>query len=319
MKHPYFLLMTLIMAFCKTGFGQCSGGSSFSSVAAPSGASAVTISSCNWSGDYNTVTGVVLGNTYTLTSSPAACITIHSGSPTGPVVTFGTSSVSFTAASAGTYYMTLNANCSGCGTGTTCLTTTIQCTSCATPLAVEFIELTGAYSSGLNMLQWDFSGESSPGEFVIERSENGIQYTEIGTINPQKLGPGTSSFQFVDVPPVLSDLSYYRISLVHKNGNVTFSNTLVLEKQLTGDNALLEAFPNPVTDDLEIVLSSKSQTTYQLTLSDLNGRKIWNSNQQTQKGLTYTTIDMSELESGCYFLTATLNGRELSTQKIVKE
>ena len=133
MKKRYILLLLLLLtSLSENSLAQCSGGSSFASVAAPTGVTATVISSCNWSGDYNTITGVVAGSTYTLTTTPAACITIHSGSPTGPVVAFGTSSVPFTAATSGTYYMTLNANCVGCGTGTTCLTTTITCNSCAT-------------------------------------------------------------------------------------------------------------------------------------------------------------------------------------------
>src|SRR4051812_14820473 len=120
MKNLYILLLiSLLTIWSDNGQAQCSGGSSFSSVAAPTGTGSTTISSCNWAGDYNTITGVVAGSTYTLTTTPAACITIHSGSPSGPVVAFGTSSVPFTAATSGTYYMTLNANCTGCGTGTT--------------------------------------------------------------------------------------------------------------------------------------------------------------------------------------------------------
>jgi len=135
MRISYLLLLFSIIIFgSKNGLAQCSGGSSFSTVAAPSATSAATtISTCNFAGDYNTITGIVAGNSYTFTVSPTACITIHSGSSTGPVVAFGSSgTVSFTAATSGTFYMTLNTNCSGCGSGSTCLTTTIACTSCGT-------------------------------------------------------------------------------------------------------------------------------------------------------------------------------------------
>lgn len=84
------------------------------------------MSSCNWAGDYNTITSVVAGTSYTVTSTGSACITIHTGSSSGPVVAFGTSTVTFTAPSSGTYYVVLNANCSGCGTDVTCLTTAVQ-------------------------------------------------------------------------------------------------------------------------------------------------------------------------------------------------
>lgn len=123
-KIIFFLVLFSTLTF-NHSFGQCSGGSSFNTVAAPTSGS-TTMSSCNWAGDYNTITGVVAGSSYTVTSTGSACLTVHTGSSTGPVVAFGTSSVTFTAPSSGTYYVVINTNCSGCATGTTCLTTTVQ-------------------------------------------------------------------------------------------------------------------------------------------------------------------------------------------------
>lgn len=626
MKISHLLLLIPIITFCaeNTTWGQCSGGSSFSSVAAPTGTTATTISSCNWSGDYNTITGVVSGSTYTLTATPAACITIHSGSPTGTVVAYGTSSVSFTAPSSGTYYMTLNPNCSGCGTGTTCLTTAITCNSCATgpcssisnipgcgqafnltttgassyistlcststpgleqiytytatstgnysfnvtsvtgggyaigwkassggcsstgwncagtatapgsvgsisltsgttyyfimdatstaasgitfsltcpsggptvagdcgvaanvcsnasfsiqpngygaiseictagtcaanpstnvsssnpgcllsgelnstwmivnvltggtltfqmgtpssgtfncldwsmwsytattcaailagtqapvrcnyngsceqftglastlpsgatsmtnwespmtvgsytqyliclsnyssaittvplsfggtaivscsPLGLETINLTGKNESGYNALQWVSSSEFNVEKYAIERSNDGTNYSEIGTVDAQGLSMEALSYQFEDLEPA-DNLVYYRVRLIHDNGSSASSNTLALERQFAKDVEIVKAYPNPASDDLKIILASKTEASYQLTLSNLNGQKVFDGNQTVQKGLTHASINVSDFRSGFYLLTVSQNGKNIATHKIVIE
>lgn len=623
MKNFYLLLLlSLLTIWSENSRAQCSGGSSFSTVAAPTGTSATTISTCNWAGDYNTITGIVAGSSYTLTTSPAACITIHSGSPTGPVVAFGTSSVPFTAASSGTYYMTLNANCTGCGTGTTCLTTTITCTSCGTgpcassspisgcgqaftltttgsssfistlcatatpgleqiysytatatgnysfnvtsvtgggyvigwktggcsatgwncagtattpgsvgsialtsgttyyfvmdatstaasgitfsltcpaggpttagdcavaanvcsnasfsidpngygamneiciagtcaanpdinvnstnpgcllseelnstwmivnvltggsltfelgtpnsgtfncldwsmwaytpstcsaiqagtqapircnyngdceqftglastlpsgatsmtnweaplnpgsytqyliclsnyssavttvplsfggtavvscsPLGAEMMDLTGKNESGYNTLQWTSSSEFNVDKYLIERSENGSEYVGIGELEAHGLSLEALTYQFEDLQPI-DGTAYYRVRLVRENGTNVTSNTLAIEQQFMNDLELIKMFPNPAENNLNVVLSSKTETTYQLTLSTLNGQKVFDHSQTVQNGLTYTSIDVREFQNGFYLLTLAKDGKTLSTHKIIIE
>ncbi len=111
---------------------QCSGGSSFASVPAPTTTTPTAINSCNWAGDYNTITGAVAGRTYQFTSSPSSYLTIRQGSPTGTVLAFGTAPVSATVTVNGPLYMLMTTG-PACGTATTCLSTTVACTTCAVP------------------------------------------------------------------------------------------------------------------------------------------------------------------------------------------
>nr|WP_294860295.1 T9SS type A sorting domain-containing protein [uncultured Fluviicola sp.] len=624
MKISYlFLLVSMIVLGSTNAWTQCSGGSSFSSVAAPTGATATTISSCNWAGDYNTITSVVAGSTYTLAVSPSACITIHSGSPTGPVVAFGTSSVPFTAATSGTYYMTLNANCTGCGTGTTCLTTTITCTSCSTgpcassspisgcgqaftltttgassfvstlcatstpgleqiysytatstgnysfdvtsvtgggyaigwktggcsatgwncagtatvpgsvgsialtagttyyfimdatstaasgitfsltcpaggpttagdcavaanvcsnasfsidpngygaineiciagtcaanpdvnvsgtnsgcllseelnstwmivnvltggsltfslgtpnsgtfncldwamwayspttcsaiqagtqapvrcnyngsceqftgiasalpsgatsmtnweapitvgsytqyliclsnyssavttvplsfggtavvscsPLGMETIQLTGKNESGYNSLEWISSAEYNAVKYSIERSENGSDFSEIASVNAHGMSLEALSYRFEDLQPLFQDMGYYRVRLTRENGTAITSNSIAVEQEFIHDLEIVKAYPNPATDNLHVILASKMEASYQLTLSSLNGTKVFDSSQSVQKGVTYTSIDVSQIQNGFYLLEITLDGKSISTHKIMIE
>ncbi|MFN6086390.1 MAG: hypothetical protein ACK476_15860, partial [Fluviicola sp.] len=119
-----FLFIGLIYSI---NYSQCTNLSAFATAAAPTNTTPVTISTCNFQSEYSTITGVVAGSTYQATVSSASCITVHSGTPGGPIVAFGPAPLNFTATVSGNYYLHYNTNCA-CGTASTCVTTTITCT-----------------------------------------------------------------------------------------------------------------------------------------------------------------------------------------------
>jgi gliding motility-associated-like protein len=124
------ILILLILAFqSETVLSQCTNTSSYGSATAPTGTSAVTISTCNYQTEYSTISGVVAGSQYQATYDLGGYITVHSGSSGGPVVASGNAPLTWTAAVSGTHYIHYNTN-SSCGTSTGCGTSTLSCVSC---------------------------------------------------------------------------------------------------------------------------------------------------------------------------------------------
>jgi len=123
------IILTSLFAFNSNA--QCTNGSSWGSTSAPTNATPITITTCAFNGDYSTVSGVAAATTYVSTITGGGCITVHQGTVGGPVVGWGTSPLSWTSTSAGTYYIHYNTSCAGCGTGSSCLTSTIACSSCS--------------------------------------------------------------------------------------------------------------------------------------------------------------------------------------------
>lgn len=125
----YALLGFVIFAFPWNSVAQCTNSTAFGTVAAPTTPAPVTISSCTFQSEYNTVTGIVAGQTYSIGSSCGGYITVRRTTFNGVVVANGNAPLTFTAPVAGTYFLHFNTN-AGCGTASNCCTTTITCTSC---------------------------------------------------------------------------------------------------------------------------------------------------------------------------------------------
>jgi hypothetical protein len=187
-----------------------------------------------------------------------------------------------------------------------------------TPLGVEMIELTGKNEPGYNTLEWAISAEFNADKYIIERSEDGNSFEPIGIIEAKGLSMETETYHFEDLEP-LTGIGMYRITMVRENGTSVNSNTLSLDRQFMDELEIVKTYPNPVNDELNIVLSSKTDGFYTISLSTVSGQTIYETNQSVKKGLTHTSIDAEQLHSGLYLLNIISNGKKLATQKVVIE
>lgn len=110
-------------------FAQCTNTSAFGSTNAPTNGTTVTISTCTYQSEYNTINNVAAGQTYQSGNSCNGYITVRRGTFNGTLVANGNAPLTWTAPVAGTYYIHYNTN-AACGTASNCCTTTITCTSC---------------------------------------------------------------------------------------------------------------------------------------------------------------------------------------------
>ncbi|MFZ1264417.1 MAG: hypothetical protein WAT34_12985, partial [Chitinophagaceae bacterium] len=130
MKKLYFLVLSLLLLTGYSAQSQCTFASSFGSATINPTGAIVTISTCSFAGEYSTINGAVSGQTLNFTFSnlgTGAYITIHSGTPAGPIIASGPSPLSFANTFTGTLYAHWSLN-AACGTDGSCHTTTVQCT-----------------------------------------------------------------------------------------------------------------------------------------------------------------------------------------------
>lgn len=125
---------TCIASCSGGGGGGCVNTSPYITIAAPTTPGILTISSCTFQSEYNTITSVTAGRQYRSTYNLGGWITVRHTTPGGTVVASGASPLTWTATVSGTYYIHYNTN-SLCGTASNCGTTTIECLSCTAPLA----------------------------------------------------------------------------------------------------------------------------------------------------------------------------------------
>jgi hypothetical protein len=140
----------------------------------------------------------------------------------------------------------------------------------AAPLPIELLFFTGRKADSDALLQWATATELNNSYFAVERSRDGINFSEIGSVN----GAGTTNirhdYNFTDRQP-LTGVNYYRLRQVDTDGTYSYSNIVSLS--FDGDFGVL-LYPNPVSNQLHLDLYSQSETDCIISVLDITGRTV---------------------------------------------
>ena len=94
----------------------------------------------------------------------------------------------------------------------------------------DSIFITGYDDGSVNIINWVTSSEKNSDYFIMERSENGMNWFELARID----GAGNSSvdnyYQCIDKEPFISH-TYYRLIQVDFNGNSKMHNDIVVDRK----------------------------------------------------------------------------------------
>jgi hypothetical protein len=183
--------------------------------------------------------------------------------------------------------------------------------SASSSLPVEFISFTGKIQQQTSVLNWDASMDDTHNYFVVERSIDKNNFTEIGTVNGF-----IAPFSFTDNNP-LPGINYYRIRQVAKDGAFKFSTTVVLNHQRGGVQTKL--YPSIASSSVTIDINTNTSKKIRFDFIDEYGRMILQNQQPVNAGLNRISQNISALSAGLYYVKIVNEQNELITvEKFVK-
>ena len=165
-------------------------------------------------------------------------------------------------------------------------------------------------SSGVAEITWAFETDLTHDYFEIERSIDGNNFTALDRYT--SLPPYT--YNDITVRP---GINYYRIKEVDKSGKVIYSKTV--EVLYDPSKAIVTVFPNPVSDHLNLRISTAEKTQLSTLLTNIDGKVIYKWTTACDPGTSDIKIDMQKLAPQVYILQVMNEANEvLTTQKILK-
>ena len=181
-------------------------------------------------------------------------------------------------------------------------------------LPISFSGLKGVTQDGKNQLTWNLLHETNTKDLVIERSIDGVHFSTITTVGKS----ANSSYISTDNFPI-AGTNYYRIKLENADGTILYSETVLVNNSFT-DFAVLQLFPNPVMNYLNLNFASPLQAALLITVTDVFGKSVYQTSLRTEVGNNKQTISVSSLTKGTYFVHFNYNnGRTTAVQKFVKQ
>ncbi|HEX8376407.1 MAG TPA: T9SS type A sorting domain-containing protein, partial [Pedobacter sp.] len=161
-------------------------------------------------------------------------------------------------------------------------------------------------------LVWSIDGDLDNGVFELERSDDGVNFTSIGST---AVIPFNSSYAFLDSKPVIGT-NYYRLKQVDNAGNLIALSSASLE-YLDADNLTFTVYPNPASDIIKVDIN-KRKTFSVLSINDLQGREVYNKVFSKDQAIE---ANVSSLATGMYILQLRVESSKeiIGTAKFIKQ
>ena len=171
-------------------------------------------------------------------------------------------------------------------------------------------------------VNWTTAQEQGNKYFVVQRSTDSIQFTDLATIPSQAPEGGGYAYTYVDSAPVPGN-DFYRLEAVDINGHDTSYSVLKIVIDSSGTSLLvslpiqeqLRVSPNPATGLIYLHLVDSVMGTMQVSITDMEGRilRVWEF--QKPDIVWDQQIDVSALARGCYVLL--IRGTMLRSQRMI--
>ncbi|UII29172.1 T9SS type A sorting domain-containing protein [Fulvivirga maritima] len=167
-------------------------------------------------------------------------------------------------------------------------------------LPVEFLYVNAVSENNSVKIEWATGSELNNDFFTIERSVDGLTFQEIGTVNGAGNSTETIEYLFEDFSPN-SGANYYRVKQTDFDGQYDYSELVhIFNEQVR--SLEVSAYPNPVTDQLNVRVDGFGSDEVRVQLTDSRGMNVFSKAYDSNFD-NVAQINVSGLTKGIYIVT----------------
>ncbi len=182
------------------------------------------------------------------------------------------------------------------------------------PLALKLIAFRGNLQNETARLSWEVSENEKIKEFVVERSSNGNNFTSSAPISSySNTGPATYYY----TEPMPADIVFYRLKIIDKSGEVTYSSILVFQQNNKTDPGL-KILSNAEQDLLTLGFESSDDQNKTIRVTDMAGRQVIVEKINSMKGNNLVTISLPPALGKGMYVVDLFNGMQHRSAKFVR-
>lgn len=183
-------------------------------------------------------------------------------------------------------------------------------------LPLQLKSFTGKVLDAHNLLEWTTLSEKNVQWHIVERSLNGLQWTELGRRAGQAFSTVPQSYSLEDRKPPAK--AYYRLRSVDFDGTTAVSQAVLLTRRseyfgVTG------AFPSPTSGNLSVLFSVEAEEEVLVRLTDLVGRIALEQPVAAAKGANQVSLSLASLPAGIYCVIIATGNTVSEPLRVVKQ
>lgn len=186
------------------------------------------------------------------------------------------------------------------------------------PLPITLAYFGASVEKDAVLIEWQTMEEENNDYFLIERSVDAVNFETIAKV----AGAGTAhEIQFYELRDAAvvyqKGVYYYRLKQVDFDGNFTYADVVAVEINKSIDFELTRVFPNPASEQINVLLNLESSHQTQVTILDMTGRVLLEQAINNEiLGVQNIPLNIADLQSGCYIVRVQSGEIVQSTQFI---
>jgi hypothetical protein len=186
------------------------------------------------------------------------------------------------------------------------------------PLPLKLISFSAMYTNSRAELTWRTATEVNVSHFEIEKSTDGINFTEAGIVMAKGNEADITTYSFNDnINTEQEKIIYYRLRMVDIDGQSKFSETRIIRVGTKQQNTVsIIAYPNPAGNEVRVTIPNswqRKKSVYEIVT--LSGQTVLRSENASSNQTESLTIN--NLSAGLYILRVSCDG-QTAQQRIVK-
>ena len=196
-------------------------------------------------------------------------------------------------------------------------TITLNVIDCGGTLNTNLLSFSASLQKETANLSWTTTTEFEALRFYIEKSTDGVNFTDIATVNSYGNHDASLNTYFYTDPDVIKDISYYRIRMTAINNQAAYSRVIQLSpafKTLSIISAI-----NPFANQLDFYVNApKPIQVVEADIVDMFGRSVAKMKSTLVAGSNHLVFSNTQpLPAGAYTLRLRANEQVL-TKSVIK-
>lgn len=175
-------------------------------------------------------------------------------------------------------------------------------------LGVSIVDFAAGKSTSGNLVNLTLNNNEPITKVILLKSNNGVDFTQVGEMSKTGTNGQTTSYQFNDVQPYLP-ATYYRAEII--TTNKPEYSTIVKVQQTETKN--ISVSPNPANDNVNVSFKNTGRNQLTVRVTNMAGKVIIESKTNNE----FIIFDVSNFASGLYMVQVMQQGQKSITQKFL--
>lgn len=169
-------------------------------------------------------------------------------------------------------------------------------------LPVDFLGMSIECSNGgYNTITWKTASESNSDYFVLERSRDGIHWTEITELKAAGTSNKENHYTHYDLGAGRYFEGYYQLTQVDYDGKFKIYDPVSVQCNKEAEYQVA-VYPNPVTDKMLVTVYSLKPSHIEIDLTNLSGQILTQKEFELEKGMNVFEFDLASYKKGLYII-----------------